>query len=103
MIALVRRDLRRSVSSGGATLVVAFFLLVATLFPFAIGPDAALLARIAASNAPVWLLDEPANGLDAHSVTRLEALLDRHRAGGGIALVATHLPMSMPGVQEIGL
>jgi heme exporter protein B len=34
------------VSSGGATLVVAFFLLVATLFPFAIGPDAALLARI---------------------------------------------------------
>lgn len=46
MIALIRRDLRHSVSSGGATLVVAFFLLVATLFPFAIGPDAALLARI---------------------------------------------------------
>ncbi len=46
MIALIRRDLRRSVTSGGATLVVAFFLLVATLFPFAIGPDAALLARI---------------------------------------------------------
>ncbi len=46
MIALIARDLRRSVSSGGATLVVAFFLLVATLFPFAIGPDAALLARI---------------------------------------------------------
>ncbi|MES2420406.1 MAG: heme ABC exporter ATP-binding protein CcmA [Pseudomonadota bacterium] len=63
----------------------------------------AAIARIAASNAPVWLLDEPANGLDTHSVTRLEALLDRHRAGGGIALVATHLPMSMPGVQEIGL
>ena len=46
MIALIRRDLRRSVSSGGATLVVAFFLLVAMLVPFAIGPDAALLARI---------------------------------------------------------
>jgi len=46
VIALIRRDLRRSVSSGGATLVVAFFLLVATLFPFAIGPDAALLAKI---------------------------------------------------------
>jgi heme exporter protein B len=46
VIALIRRDLRRSVSSGGATLVVAFFLLVATLFPFAIGPDAVLLARI---------------------------------------------------------
>ncbi len=46
MIAIIRRDLRRSVASGGATLVVAFFLLVAVLFPFAIGPDAALLARI---------------------------------------------------------
>jgi heme exporter protein B len=46
VIALIRRDFRRSVSSGGATLVVAFFLLVATLFPFAIGPDAVLLARI---------------------------------------------------------
>ncbi|MEG3084461.1 heme exporter protein CcmB [Sphingomonas sp. PB2P12] len=46
MIALICRDLRRRVSSGGAVLVVAFFLLVATLFPLAIGPDAALLARI---------------------------------------------------------
>ncbi len=46
MIALIRRDLRRSVASGGAVLVVAFFLLVAVLFPLAIGPDAALLARI---------------------------------------------------------
>lgn len=46
MIALIRRDLRRSVASGGAVLVVAFFLLVAILFPLAIGPDGALLARI---------------------------------------------------------
>ncbi|RZM02146.1 MAG: heme ABC transporter permease CcmB [Sphingomonas sp.] len=46
MIALIRRDLSQSLSSGGATLVVGFFLLVATLFPFAIGPDAALLAKI---------------------------------------------------------
>jgi len=46
MIPLIRRDLRRAYASGGATLIVAFFLLVATLFPFAIGPDAALLARI---------------------------------------------------------
>ncbi len=46
MIAIVGRDLRRNVAGGGATLVVSFFLLVATLFPFAIGPDAALLARV---------------------------------------------------------
>ncbi|MDP1028528.1 heme exporter protein CcmB [Sphingomonas sp. KR1UV-12] len=46
MIALIRRDVRRFYAGGGATLVVIFFLLVATLFPFAIGPDAALLARV---------------------------------------------------------
>ena len=44
--ALIARDVRRAYASGGATLVIAFFLLVATLFPFAIGPDAALLARV---------------------------------------------------------
>lgn len=43
--ALVRRDLGIALRSGGAWLPVAFFLLVATLFPFAVGPDAALLAR----------------------------------------------------------
>ncbi|WP_183110240.1 heme exporter protein CcmB [Sphingomonas sp. So64.6b] len=44
--ALILRDLRRAWAGGGVTLVVAFFLLVAILFPFAIGPDAALLARV---------------------------------------------------------
>jgi heme exporter protein B len=43
--ALILRDLRRGFT-GAAWLPVAFFLLVATLVPFAIGPDAALLARI---------------------------------------------------------
>lgn len=44
--ALIVRDVRRAYASGGATLIIAFFLLVTTLFPFAIGPDAALLARV---------------------------------------------------------
>jgi heme exporter protein B len=44
--ALIRRDVRRGYAGGGATLSVAFFLLVAILFPFAIGPDAGLLARV---------------------------------------------------------
>ncbi len=43
---LIRRDLRRAWLDGGAARPIAFFLLVATLFPFAIGPDAAMLARI---------------------------------------------------------
>ena len=44
--ALVWRDLRRAWSAGGAVLPVAFFLLATILFPFAVGPDGALLARI---------------------------------------------------------
>lgn len=44
--AIVRRDLRASFTSGGAVLPILFYLLVATLLPFAIGPDKALLARI---------------------------------------------------------
>ncbi len=42
---LVVRDLRRAWGAGGAALPVVFFLLVATLYPFAVGPDAAVLAR----------------------------------------------------------
>lgn len=43
---LVGRDVARAYGSGGAAWPVAFFLLTATLFPFAIGPDAALLSRV---------------------------------------------------------
>lgn len=43
--ALVGRDLRRGFS-GPAWLPIAFFLLVSALIPFAIGPDARLLARV---------------------------------------------------------
>ncbi len=42
---LIRRDLARSFRSGGIALPVAFFLLVATLYPFAVGPDGPLLAK----------------------------------------------------------
>lgn len=44
MIGLVGREMKLALS-GGALLPPVFFLLVATLFPFAIGPDALLLAR----------------------------------------------------------
>ncbi|SOB79582.1 heme exporter protein B [Sphingomonas guangdongensis] len=45
-VAIVWREVQRGYVGGGALLPVAFFLLVATLFPFAIGPDAAVLARV---------------------------------------------------------
>ncbi len=44
--AIAWRELRRAWTSGGLVFPVAFFLLVAILFPFAIGPDGKLLARV---------------------------------------------------------
>ncbi|MBB5711434.1 heme ABC exporter ATP-binding protein CcmA [Sphingomonas xinjiangensis] len=61
------------------------------------------LARVIASGAPVWLLDEPANGLDSGAISMLEDIVARHRAEGGIAVVATHQPISLPGAQELTL
>ena len=60
-------------------------------------------ARVLASGATIWLLDEPANGLDADAVATLGALIARHRAAGGTALVATHLPIAMPGAVRLRL
>ena len=51
-IALVLREIRRAWSSGGLLLPVAFFLLVAILFPFGVGPDARLLGRV--GGGVVW-------------------------------------------------
>jgi heme exporter protein A len=50
----------------------------------------AALARVAASGAKLWLLDEPLNGLDDDGVRRLNALIAGHRSTGGAVLAASH-------------
>jgi heme exporter protein A len=55
----------------------------------------AALARVAASRAPLWLLDEPLNGLDGDGANRLGILVEAHRASGGAVLAASH--QSLPG------
>ncbi|MFQ3622508.1 MAG: heme exporter protein CcmB [Acetobacteraceae bacterium] len=53
-LAVVRRDLALARRSAGDTLAaVAFFLLACGLFPFGVGPDPAVLARIA--SGVVWV------------------------------------------------
>jgi heme exporter protein A len=59
------------------------------------------IARVVASGAPIWLLDEPANGLDHGAIELLGDMIAAHRAQGGIVLVATHLPIPVPGAQQI--
>ncbi|MBA3879906.1 MAG: heme ABC transporter permease CcmB [Sphingobium sp.] len=46
LLSLVLRDVRRAWAGGGAIFPIAFFLLVAVLFPFGVGPDRDLLARV---------------------------------------------------------
>ena len=50
----------------------------------------ASLARATASDARLWLLDEPANGLDSQSVQLLGAMIDDHRKAGGAIVAASH-------------
>jgi heme exporter protein A len=52
----------------------------------------ARLARVIATGAPLWLLDEPLNGLDSDGSERLAAVIDSHRGRGGAVLVASHQP-----------
>lgn len=63
----------------------------------------ARLARVMASGDPLWLLDEPLNGLDREGAARLESALVAHRSAGGAVLAASHQPL--PGewrVMELG-
>lgn len=61
----------------------------------------ASLARVMASSAPIWLLDEPYNGLDSASAARLDAALLKHSATGGMALVAAHQAPSVNVAQSV--
>ncbi|MEH6715512.1 heme ABC exporter ATP-binding protein CcmA [Parasphingorhabdus flavimaris] len=53
----------------------------------------ARLARTYLTDARIWLLDEPANGLDTDSVARLGTVLQDHLDNGGIILAASHIPL----------
>ncbi len=48
------------------------------------------LARLIASPAPLWLLDEPANALDDRSLNALTDTIAGHRAKGGMVVLASH-------------
>jgi heme exporter protein A len=61
----------------------------------------AALARLLASKARLWLLDEPLTSLDTGGVILVGELLQNHLAQGGVAVVATHQPL--PGGEGLAL
>lgn len=71
--ALIARDVRRGFT-GAAWLPIAFFLLIAALMPFAIGPDARLLARI--GPGALWIAALTA------ALLPVERLIEPDRADG---------------------
>jgi heme exporter protein B len=79
--ALILRDMRRGLT-GAAWLPIAFFLLVAALVPFAVGPDAALLARVGAGI--LWLAALTA------ALLPVERLIEPDRAEGVLDQFAVH-------------
>lgn len=51
----------------------------------------------------LWLMDEPSAALDQAGADLLQALISRHLARGGAAIVATHLPIAPESGQRIEL
>ena len=74
MRALILRELRLAFTGAGALLPLLFFLLVATLFPFAVGPDRPLLAR--AGGGALWM------GALLAALLPVERLVEPDRASG---------------------
>ncbi len=53
------------------------------------------LSRLALTEAPLWLLDEPVTALDTEARVAFSALLGRHLVTGGLAVIATHEPLAV--------
>ena len=79
--ALIAREVRRGFT-GAAWLPIAFFLLVAALVPFAVGPDATLLARI--GPGALWIAALTA------ALLPIERLVEPDRADGVLDQLALH-------------
>ncbi|GGD56968.1 heme ABC exporter ATP-binding protein CcmA [Erythrobacter arachoides] len=63
----------------------------------------AAIARLAGQNAPIWLLDEPLNGLDTDAVALVEAMVADHTGAGGVAIIASHQPFRLAAARRLHL
>ncbi|MEX0970604.1 MAG: heme ABC exporter ATP-binding protein CcmA [Paracoccaceae bacterium] len=61
------------------------------------------LARLALAKRPLWLLDEPSVALDSDATALLCDQINRHCAGGGMAIVATHMPLDLLNAETLTL
>lgn len=61
------------------------------------------LARVVLTQAPLWLLDEPLNALDAPAQAAFRTALATHLAAGGLAIAATHADLGVDGARPMEL
>jgi heme exporter protein A len=54
------------------------------------------LARLLVTQRPLWLLVEPTAALDTEGHDLVTRLIDRHLDAGGLAIAATHDPITLP-------
>ena len=53
------------------------------------------LARMVVTGRPVWVMDEPTVSLDTSAVQLFAEAVRAHLAGGGLALLATHIDLGL--------
>jgi heme exporter protein A len=63
------------------------------------------LARLLATEAPLWILDEPFTSLDRHGIGVFESVMEAHLDRGGMIVMTTHHRVALEGerVQRIDL
>lgn len=61
------------------------------------------LSRLLVAHRPLWLLDEPTASLDSASSDRLVAAVNAHTGAGGLAVIATHLPLALERARTLDL
>jgi heme exporter protein A len=61
------------------------------------------LARLLVTGRPLWLLDEPTVSLDLASVALFAGVVRQHLAGGGAAIIATHVDLGLPEAEVLDL
>jgi len=61
------------------------------------------LARLIASPATLWLLDEPTVALDAVSVRTMVGCIAAHRAEGGMVVLSTHIDLGIDAAATLAL
>jgi heme exporter protein A len=57
------------------------------------------LARLFLRKAGLWILDEPLTALDKAASNLVQSLIGEHLGQGGMALLTTHQPIAVDGVE----